>query len=185
MTEQLISLLLNGIQLKQMPRTGWLQVGVPNPENVAAHSHGVTLAAMALAEVIDHPFDMARVLSMAVLHDLPESTTSDIPSPVKRFFPDDMPNFKQRMERGAMQEMTAGVSFGAVWRELWEEMSAEISAESHLVHDADKVDMYLQAIVYEQQFGNSHLAKFWTKRHSFHFPEAQAIYDQLAASRNA
>lgn len=177
--EHIVSLLLNGIQLKQMPRTGWVQRGVPQPENVAAHSYGVALTAMVLIELVDEPMSVARVLSMAVLHDLPESLTSDIPSPVKRFFPDEMPNIKTWMERGAMQEMTSSVSFGGNWRDLWEEMSAKVSAESKLVNDADKLDMYLQAFTYEQQHGNRQLAQFWQKQHRFYYAEAQGIYDHL------
>ncbi len=185
MTQEIIDLLLNGIQLKQIPRTGWMQRGVPQPENVAAHTFGASMAAMVLVELIDEPFNMASVLAMTVLHDLPESMTTDIPSPVKRFFPDEMPNIKTWMERGAMQEMTANVPFGGAWRDLWEEMSAEVSAESMLVHDADKIDMYLQAYVYEQQTGNRQLDQYWQKRHIFNYPEAQAIYDYLVELRRA
>ena len=43
------------IQLKQMPRTGWVQQGVPGAENVAAHSYGVVLTALTLAELVDEP----------------------------------------------------------------------------------------------------------------------------------
>lgn len=81
-----IAFLSYGIQLKQMPRTGWVQRGVPGAENVAAHSYGVVLTALTLAELVDEPLDLARLLALATLHDLPEALTSDIPSPVKRFF---------------------------------------------------------------------------------------------------
>lgn len=185
MSESIVRLLLHGTRLKQMPRTGWLQRGVPNPEDVAAHSYGVALTAMALAEMIDQPFIMARVLAMAVLHDLPESLTSDVPSPVKRFFPDEMPNIKLWMERGAMQEMTADVPFGGDWRMLWEEMSEKKTPEAQLIYDADKIDMYLQAFTYEQQFGNSQIAQFWQKRPQFHFAEAEGLYDILLKRRAA
>ncbi|MCZ7670255.1 MAG: hypothetical protein M5U34_25360 [Chloroflexi bacterium] len=37
-TTAVLKLLLHGNQLKRTPRTGWVQRGVPNAENVAAHS---------------------------------------------------------------------------------------------------------------------------------------------------
>ena len=183
MPQQLVQLLLNGIRLKQTPRTGWVQRGVPNAENVAAHSYGVTLAALALVEAIEQPFDVAKVLAMAVLHDLPEVITSDIPSPVKRLFPTNSADLKTTIERSALREMTADLPFGEQWRALWEELMAEESAESRLVHDADKIDLYLQAYTYEQQLGNQQLDQFWQKQPTFHFSISQQIYDHLQSMR--
>ena len=184
MVENYVSLLLAGIRLKQTPRTGWVQHGVIGAENVAAHTFGVAFTAMLLLELVEQPFNVARVLAMAVLHDLPESLTSDIPSPIKRFFPAELPDLKAKIERAALQELTGDVSFGGDWRELWDEMSAAITPEAKLVHDADKVDMFLQAFAYEQQQGNRQLAAFWRKPHGFYFSEAQAIYDYLVVERN-
>ena len=42
---------LHGNQLKRTARTGWAQRGVPNAENVAAHSFGVVFVALVLAQV--------------------------------------------------------------------------------------------------------------------------------------
>ena len=180
-----LALLRAGIQLKQMPRTGWLQRGVPQAENVAAHSYGVALAALALIELIDEPIDVGKALSMAVLHDLPESLTSDIPSPVKRFFPlEGRDSIKTEIERAALTEIVGELEFGDEWKALWEEFVEGKSAESRLIHDADKIDMYLQAIAYEQQTGNQQLAQFWQKPHQFNYPAAQKIYDDLAVSRS-
>jgi putative hydrolase of HD superfamily len=179
-----IELLGYGIQLKQMPRTGWVQRGVPQAENVAAHSYGVVLTALTLAELVDVEIDLARLLALATLHDLPEALTSDIPSPVKRFFPADVKaSFKTDIERGAMHEITGSVAFGSKWMALWEELHAEDSAESRLTHDADKLDMFMQAYTYERQTGTRALAEFWTKPHQFAFAETQAIYDALRRRR--
>ncbi len=167
-----------------MPRTGWLQRGVPQAENVAAHSYGVTLVALYLLELIEPPLDVAKVLAFAVLHDLPEAVTSDIPAPVKRFFPSDMQHVKSAIERGAWAEMTDKLPFGERWQLLWEEMSAEVSAESQLVHDADKLDLFLQAYSYEQQFGNQQLDQFWQKSPTFYFAAAQEIFDHLQSLRS-
>ncbi len=171
-----INLLLHGNQLKRTARTGWVQRGVPNPENVAAHSFGVIYTAMALLPLLDEPLDAVRVLAMAALHDLPEGLTTDIPTPAWRYLP---PGIKTDVERGAMHEILQDTSFAAEWLALWEELHAAETAESRLVHDADKLDMFLQALVYQQQTGNRFLAEFWDSPRTFHFSQSQAIYDEL------
>ncbi len=171
-----IQLLLHANQLKRAARTGWVQRGVPNAEDVAAHSYGVVFTALALAQLVPQPLDLARLLAMAALHDLPEGLTSDIPSPAWRFLP---ANIKTEVERGAMAEILQGVTFSAEWLALWEELHAAETAESRLVHDADKLEMFLQAWVYQQQTGNLLLAEFWQKPYTCYFPQAQAIYDEL------
>lgn len=172
--------LLHANQLKRTARTGWGQRGVPNAENVAAHSFGVVFTSLTLAQVVDEPLDLGRLLALAALHDLPEALTSDIPTPAWRFLP---PGIKTGVERSAMQEMLADAPFAAEWMALWEELHTAETAEARLVHDADKLDMMLQAWVYEQQFGNRYLAEFWTKPQSFHFTQAQAVYEEIRSWR--
>jgi putative hydrolase of HD superfamily len=173
---ELITILMHGNQLKRTTRTGWVQRGVPNAENVAAHTYGVAFAALLLTELIDEPLNLDRVLAMALLHDLPEGLTTDIPTPAWRYLP---PGIKTDVERGAMQEILGTADPAQSLMAYWEELHANETSEAHLVHDADKIDMFLQALVYEEQTGNKHLAEFWTIPHRFHFPEVQAIYDQL------
>lgn len=177
-----LALLKQANQLKRTARTGWVQRGVPNAEDVAAHSYGVVFATLLLAELIDEPLDLGKALALAALHDLPEAHTTDIPSPAWRHLP---AGVKPSVERGVMAGMVSGVSFGARWMALWEEMNAEKTAESRLIHDADKLDMYLQAFMYEQQTGNRQLAEFWENPRQFQFPAAQALYDAIYAERMA
>ncbi len=184
--EQIFRTLEYGIQLKEMPRTGFLQRGVRNVENVASHTYSVALCAMTLMEMIetDTPLDKARVLEMVILHDLPESLTSDIPSPVKRFFPaDQRKTLKLDIERNAMGEIIADTPFAARWLALWEEQAQEATPEAKLAKDVDKLDMYLQAYTYELHTGNARLAEFWNNPHTFYYAEAQAIYDLIVEKR--
>ena len=178
MTQTLLNLLLHGNQLKRTARTGWGQRGVANAESVAAHTFGMSYTALVIAQTISPPLDVARLLAMCLLHDLPEAVTTDIPTPAWRFLP---PGVKTDVERGAMREM-----FGDEVPELmalWEELHGRTTAESLLVHDVDKLDMYLQAHIYEQQTGNRQLAEFWTTPAVFYNPTCQAIYDTLRAER--
>ncbi|NOG35798.1 MAG: HD domain-containing protein [Chloroflexi bacterium] len=168
--------LLHANQLKRTARTGWVQRGVPDAESVAAHSFGVVFTALTLAQVVDEPLDLGRLLALAALHDLPEALTTDIPTPAWRFLP---PDIKTDVERDALAEMLANTPFAADWMALWEELHEGNTAVARLVHDADKLEMYLQARVYEQQFGNAFLAEFWATLPTFHFVEVQRIYEEI------
>ena len=174
-----LNTLLHGNQLKRTARTGWVQRGVPNAENVAAHSFGVVFVALVLAQVIEEKVDLGRLLAIAALHDLPEALTTDIPTPAWRYLP---PGIKTDVERGAMQEMVGETEFAPAFMALWEELHAAQTAEAKLVHDADKLEMFLQAMVYEKQTGNAQLEEFWERPYTFYYPQAQAIYNSLVLS---
>jgi len=176
-----IQTLLHGNQLKRTSRTGWAQRGVPQPESVAAHSFGVTYTALILSHLIDEPFEMGKLLAMAAIHDLPEGLTTDIPTPAWRFLPGGV---KTDVERRALQEMLPDPPFAAELMPIWEELHANKTNEAKLVHDADKLEMFLQASVYEKQFGNTFLIEFWEKHYTFNFVQTQAIYEELRSKRD-
>ncbi|HEY9283293.1 MAG TPA: HD domain-containing protein, partial [Pyrinomonadaceae bacterium] len=68
-------------RLKRLDRTGWVLRGLaPGAESVAAHSYGVAVAAMLLADLVRArgvELDVERVLRLALLHDLAEARTGD------------------------------------------------------------------------------------------------------------
>ena len=190
-TTAVINILLHGNQLKRTPRTGWVQRGVVNAEDVAAHSFGVVYTILVLAPLVEADINLERALAMAALHDLPESLTTDIPTPAWRYLPN---GIKTEVERSSMQEMlgetnpqlateSVEVTISAQFMNWWEELHAKETAESLLVHDADKIDMFLQALMYEQQTGNQQLSEFWKKPFVFHYPEPQTIYNELRSHR--
>jgi len=176
-----LQLIIHGNQLKRSVRTGWVQRGIANAENVAAHSYGVAFMALVLLQTIADQLDLEKVLIMAILHDLPEGVTTDIPTPAWKFLPQ---GIKIDVERGAMVEILGGVPFASQFMTYWEELHQHETPEALLVHDADKLDMYLQAVMYEQQTGNRQLAEFWTPPPKFFHPEAQLIFDELVSLRN-
>ncbi len=178
--DRILELLLHGNQLKRTARTGWVQRGVPLPENVAAHTFGVVYATLLLAELVERPIDLAAALAMAALHDLPEGLTTDIPTPAWRFLPS---GSKTSAERQAMEQIAGETPVGRRLLAWWEELLLNETAEAQLVHDADKIDQYLQAVVYEQQTGNRLLQEFWLVAHRFYYPQAQAVYDELRRRR--
>ncbi len=174
----LIQIFEQGNQLKNTIRTGWVQRGVPEAESVAAHSYGVTFITLMLAHNLDEPVDLERALTMAILHDLPEALTSDIPSPAWRFLP---PESKYAAEKSAITRILGNMNTGMM--ERWEELQRAESIEAKLVHDADMLDRYLQAVRYEEQTGNLRLQEFWQNIPILHFPLTQRLYEGIRARR--
>ncbi len=178
---EVLQILVHGNQLKRTARTGWVQRGITDVEDVAAHSYGVAYTAMVLAQAMAEPLNLEKVLIMALLHDLPEGATSDIPTPAWRYLP---AGIKTDVERKAMVEMVGGTSFEPTFMPCWEELHEQETIESLLVHDADKLDMYLQAFMYERQTGSRQLNEFWETPRRFFLMEAQAVYDEILSLRN-
>lgn len=177
-----LSLLLRANGLKTLPRTGWALRGVAAPESVAAHAHGTALVALALLELVDEPLDRARALAMAVLHDLPECVTGDWPVAAGRLLP---PGAKAAAESAALASLLAGQPFAGVWRDLWREYDERRTPEARLVRDADRLDLLLQALVYERTTGHRDLGEFWegTAGEPFAFPASAALAEALGTLR--
>lgn len=90
------------VALDHLPRTGWVLRGVAAPESVAGHLVGVAHLALALAPRVDPPLDLARVLTLALVHDAPEAWSGDLPRPASRHLP---PGAKEVLEAGLATEM--------------------------------------------------------------------------------
>jgi putative hydrolase of HD superfamily len=141
-----LAALVESYGLKDERRTGWQLSGIDDPESVAAHSWGVSLLCLAFAD--EAGVDPDRALRLAVVHDLAEARTGDLPT---RADPADEPipsPEKERRERAAMSEL--GAPFPVV-AEAWEAYERRDTPEARFVKDIDLVDMCLQALVYERE----------------------------------
>jgi putative hydrolase of HD superfamily len=156
--------------------------GVPEAESVADHSYGVAFIALLLAEMVPQPVDRAKLLTIALLHDLPESVVGDLPSPAMAHFP---PGAKQSAEEAVLSQLLEGLPSAERWRAWWQEFEEGTSLEGQLVRDADRLDVLIQAHVYERTTGNRWLAEFWPPdgESPFTSSAAQELYEELQAIR--
>ena len=180
--ERMLDLLLQANRLKAMPRTGWMIRGVVHPESVAAHSYGVAFLCLILAQAVDEPLDQAKLLTIALLHDLPESHLTDIPYPALRFI---TPAAKRAGELEALDEITSNLSFADEYRELWLDFEDRRTPEGRLVRDADRLELMLQAFVYERSTSNRQLQEFWdnTDESYFEYPACRQVFVLLRQRR--
>jgi putative hydrolase of HD superfamily len=138
------AVLIETLQLKELPRAGWVRAGVPAPESVADHSWGVTWLALALCPP---GLDRGRVLAMAVMHDLAEVRTGDL-TPADGVPADE----KARCEGEALAALLAPLGRPDLL-DLWREFEARATPEARFVRACDKLDMALQARRYEALHG--------------------------------
>lgn len=139
----LLDALLTLIPLDRMPRTGWIQAGIPHPESVAAHSLGCCQIALALAPRVTPPLDVDRVVSLAAVHDLPEALLSDLPRTAARLLPE---GAKREAEERAAVEVLGPLSPEALERHA--EYQAQETREARLAKLCDRLHLGLRTLAY-------------------------------------
>ncbi len=160
-------------RLKSVRRTGWVDRAIPpeQVESVADHSWRVALMAWILAGEVDG-VDRNRVVLLALLHDLAESVTGDLPpydpddlpatgDPGRRqsfehrqIMPDERKRAKQEAENAAMAELIADLPQSAKEEiaSLWQELSERTTPEARFVKEIDRLETFLQSREYLAEF---------------------------------
>ena len=131
--------------LKGVVRTGWTRYPINNPESVADHSFRTAIMAMTLAPYFD--IDVNKVIKMALIHDIAESTTGDIVTDAGSY---DLYSLKKKEE----DEITAGEKIfdiinGIEYKNILVEFVEQESYEAKFVAQLDKLEMAMQAKEYE------------------------------------
>ena len=134
----------------------------PGAESVAAHSYGVALTAMLLADECAArgvEVNVERVLRLALLHDLQETRTGDLPRTVADYYGAET---RRAAERAAFDDVMrgAGEAHAGRYAVLHEDYEARASLEARLVKAADVVDLLAQALAFERA-GARGLGEFW------------------------
>lgn len=165
--------------LKQLYRQGWLQHGIEPKycESVAEHSFCVALLGLLLADKYPE-LDTNKIVRMALIHDLGEIYAGD-------FTPKDKidKNHKFQLERKSILQVFQKLSNGDKWINIWEEYEQGKSAEAKLVRELDRLEMLLQASVYEHQ-GQADLSEFFASiGQEILSPELQTISKVLEELR--
>lgn len=147
-TLPIIELYFDLCHLKQLYRQGWLQRGIEPTrcESVAEHTCNVALLAMVVADQYFPHLDITTILRLALLHDVGEIDAGDL-TPADR-----VPRAeKVQREYDSLTRVLRRLPHAAQYLALWQEYEAASSPEARLVRQVEKLEMALQASVYEHQ----------------------------------
>ena len=157
----LLQILVELQRLKRLDRTGWTLRGLPNgTESVAAHSFGVGVTAMLLADEFiaqGVTINVEQVLRMALLHDWAEARVGDMPRTAVTYFGAEV---RKEAESAALADIVRGFSEANVYRDLHEDYEQRGSLEARLVKVADVVDLLVETLALERA-GARGLDEFW------------------------
>lgn len=173
--DSLLEMLLELQTLDRVPRMGYVLRGVPEPESVAEHSWHVAFLVWTLAPRIPE-VDALRALGMALVHDVAEVRTGDLPRVARRYY---APGAKAAAEHEVMSELAGPEAERAT--ELLAEYGAAQTPEARLVKACDKLQLMIKVAVYER-WGAGGLAEFWDNPENFPdfgFAPIKELFDEL------
>jgi putative hydrolase of HD superfamily len=172
-------------RLKRLDRTGWTLRGLPNgTESVAAHSFGVAVTAMFLADELQArgvSLDPEKVLRTALLHDWAEARVGDMPKTATNYFG---AAARREAEGAAFSDMVQSLKSSARYLNLYADYEHRESIEARLVKAADVIDLLIQVLALERA-GARGLDEFWQVAENPNFQlegVAKAAVDEFVAS---
>ena len=141
--------------LKKLPRSGWkIKLGLNDSESVAEHSYMMSVMSMVLADM--KSLNSEKVIKMSILHDWAESKIGD-------FMPNEIGyDKKSELENYAMTEILELLpqKIQSDYQDMWNEFLVRDTPEARLVHELDKLEMALQAKIYETDIDPEKLTPF-------------------------
>jgi putative hydrolase of HD superfamily len=136
----------NALNLKNISRQGWIdKLSIDHPESVADHSYSMAIMGMVISDLEN--YDSEKMLKMILLHDLAESKIGD-------FTPEQITqDKKEQIENKAYYEIISTLpdTIKLQYGKIWEEYQKQESPESTIVHQIDKLEMILQAKMYQKR----------------------------------
>ena len=135
----------HALNLKNILRQGWIdKLSIKYPESVADHSYSMAMMAMVISDLEN--YDSEKILKMVLLHDLAESKIGD-------FTPDQISkDKKEKIESGAFKDIIEQLPnpIKLEYGKIWKEYQNKQSPESQIVHQIDRLEMALQAKMYQK-----------------------------------
>jgi putative hydrolase of HD superfamily len=204
----LLGLAQFALKLKSVPRTGWLDRGVPplQVESVADHSLGVAVLAWGCAlqrRAEGVAIDPERVLMLAILHDLAEAETGDLTPYDPAAMPDEHEPAARRAfletrhrrdsvrdaakraeEDAAVRDLLARQpdATRSALKEIWDDLRLGVSTEARFVKQIDRLETFLQSRHYLRGDPTLPMASFYQEVfESIDDPLLSAIRDAALA----
>ncbi len=127
--EKIADLLFEARMLKMISRSGYSFLGAGD-ETVAEHSFITAFIAYVMTKIIPD-IDALKLISMCLVHDLPEARIGDLNTVQKKYITAD--------EDKALMDTLQGIQFGESLSDLIKEFNEGKTMEAKLAHDADQL----------------------------------------------
>ena len=131
--KDIVNLLFEANILKEIPRSGYHFLGA-GQESVAEHTFSTAMIAFVMSK-IEQDVDALKLISMCLIHDLPEARISDLNTVHKQYVKAD--------ESRAVRDTTKNLPFGGSMADLIHEFNAGRTREARLAYDADQLALIL------------------------------------------
>ncbi len=131
--KDIANLLFKAKILKDIPRSGYHFLGAGR-ESVAEHSFSISFIAYVISQ-LEPEIDALRLITMCLVHDLPEVKTGDLNYVQKKYVAAD--------ENKAVADITKRLPFGPDLAGLIHEFNEGRTIEAKLAHDADQLALIL------------------------------------------
>jgi 5'-deoxynucleotidase YfbR-like HD superfamily hydrolase len=186
---EMLSTLVELQRLKRLERTGWTLRGLPNgTESVGAHSFGVAVTAMMIADEVRKEgveVDVEKVIRTALLHDWAEARVGDMPKTGTMYFGSEV---RRQAELSAFNDLVGSLVSAADYQKLYEDYERRESLEARLVKAADVIDLLIQVLALERA-GARGLDEFWQVAEQpdfqLHGPAKEAVERLIRSVKNA
>ena len=170
-------------KLKKLPRTGFVWLGIKNPETIAQHTFRVAIMNWILGRKAKPRFNLKKIIEISLIHDLCEVYAGDI-TPYWGLLPKDKEKRKEALkrwiripkkikeqrdkvkfkkEKGALQKLVRKLE-PKLKKEImscWLEYERLVSKEGRFVKQGDKVETLLQALEYWGTKPDSPVIGWW------------------------
>ncbi len=151
------------LSLKNIPRSGWLKLGIKDPESVAEHSFMTAVISFILAYMETGSVEEASKVTVAALfHDAHETRTLDLHKLARRYVSVDEERAKKEMF-----DFEAG-----------KEILELVNRYKDFVKDADKLELLLQAKAYSKNYDSM----FYTRDVKFKTDSAKKLAEEILNS---
>ena len=164
------------VNLKNISRQGWInKLSLKHPESVSDHSYSMAIMGMVISDLEN--YNSEKILKMILLHDLAESKIGDYtPNQISK-------ENKIKIENNAYDEIINALpdAIKLQYAQIWEEYQKQESPESKIVHQIDKLEMALQAKMYQKEGASKEAIEsfFKSAENEITHPKLKEILNQI------
>ncbi|PIR71751.1 MAG: hypothetical protein COU43_00795 [Candidatus Nealsonbacteria bacterium CG10_big_fil_rev_8_21_14_0_10_37_25] len=180
--QEIFNFLIEVGKLKRMPRRGWVINQIKKPESIAEHIFRAAIMGWILGKE-KTGLNVERLLKMALIHDLCEIYAGD-ETPYDSILPKNKkklrelmktwPRFpssererkiysKHQREKKSLKKLVTGLpkNFKNEILNLWLDYESCLTPEGRFLHQADRMENFLQAYEYWKKYKNPPLGPWW------------------------